>query len=37
MWQNSVGDVMDKNYDLINVILKYLYFKRPRVANFSKS
>ena len=25
---------MDKNFDVITFILKHLYFKAPRVANF---
>ena len=28
---------MDKNYDIINFILKCLYFKKARVANFAES
>ena len=27
-WQNFAGDVMDRNYDVIIFIWKYLYFKK---------
>ena len=28
---------MDKNYDVINFISKYLFIRRPRIANFVDS
>ena len=35
MWQNFVGDVIDKIYDVITFISKYLYFKKGCVAIFA--
>ena len=34
-WQNFVGDIMDRNYDVITFISKCLYSRRPREANFA--
>ena len=31
-----VGDVMDRSYDVINIISKYLFLRRPRVAIFAE-
>ena len=31
---NFLDDLMDKNYDVIIFILKYLYFKKPRIVIF---
>ena len=35
MWPNFVGDVIDRIYDVINFISKYLYFKKTGVAIFA--
>ena len=35
MWQNLVGDIIDRIYDVITFISKYLYFKRAGVAIFA--
>ena len=34
MWKIFVGDVIDKIYDVITFISKYLYFKKSEVAFF---
>ena len=34
--KNFVGDVMDRSYDVINIISKYLFLRRPRVAIFAE-
>ena len=31
-----VGDVMDRSYDVINIISKDLFLRRPRVAIFAE-
>ena len=35
MWQNFAGDVVDRIYDVITFISKYLYYKKTWVAIFS--
>ena len=27
-WKNFVGDIMDRSYDAIAIISKYLYYKK---------
>ena len=36
MWQNFVGDVIDRGYDVITFISKYHYLRRPGVASFAE-
>ena len=35
MWWNFVGDIINKHYDVINVILNTFNLRRPRVTNFA--
>ena len=35
MWQNFAGDVVDRIYDVITFISKYLYYKKTWVAIFA--
>ena len=34
-WLNFIGDILDRNYDVKNFILKYLYFKKTWSNHFA--